>query len=201
MSSPRAWLPLLAVLLLPATAEAHLVSARFGDFYTGFLHPLTALENLLPWLALGLLGGLQRDLLARWLLLVFPTGIAAGILLAVAAPGFAAITRVNVASFIVVGALVVLARRLSTATLLGLAMLLGIAHGYDNGLALPPGGNVLLFLAGVVTAGYLVVALAAGGATALVATRAWGAIAVRAAGSWITAIGVMVAGVGFLAPA
>ena len=195
------WLPALAVAMLPATAEAHLVSARFGDFYTGFLHPLTALESLLPWVALGLLGGLQRGGLARWLLLAFPAGVAAGVLLATLWPGQAGIAGVNIASFVVVGALVLLAVRLSPSALLALAALLGVSHGYDNGLALPPAGNVLLYVGGVATAGYLVVALTAGAATALAATRPWGSIAVRAAGSWITAIGVMVAGLGLLAPA
>jgi hydrogenase/urease accessory protein HupE len=197
----RRWLPAVAVALLPATAEAHLVSARFGDFYTGFLHPLTALENLLPWVALGLLGALQPVAVARWLLLAFPAGVAAGVLLATVLPGQSAITGVNMASFVVVGVLVLLAVRLPPVALLGLAGLLGVSHGYDNGLALPPAGNVLLFVGGVATAGYLVVALTAGGATALAVARPWGRIAIRAAGSWITAIGVMVAGLGLLSPA
>ena len=40
------------VLCTTTTAHAHSVNKQFGDFYGGMLHPLTALEHLLPILGL-----------------------------------------------------------------------------------------------------------------------------------------------------
>jgi hydrogenase/urease accessory protein HupE len=66
------------LLCLPEQAAAHLVSTRFGELYSGLLHPLTTLQHLVPWLALGLLGGLQAPRTARWALLAFPLAVLAG---------------------------------------------------------------------------------------------------------------------------
>ena len=59
---------------------------RFGDFYGGVLHPLTALEHALPILALGLLAGQQGERAARWLVLVFPLALLIGAVLATVMP-------------------------------------------------------------------------------------------------------------------
>ena len=71
---------LLAVA--PLTVQAHLVSTRFGDFYGGMLHPLSALEHALPWLAVGLLAGFQGARFGRWILLAFPVGLLLGLMYA-----------------------------------------------------------------------------------------------------------------------
>src|SRR5206468_543392 len=50
---------LTALLLLTQMqiADAHIVSARLGDFYAGALHPLLTLQDVVAWAALGLLAG------------------------------------------------------------------------------------------------------------------------------------------------
>ena len=58
---------LLVLLLLTDTASAHAVGARFGDYYAGLLHPLTAFEHLLPILGICLLAGFQTPRVARWI--------------------------------------------------------------------------------------------------------------------------------------
>ena len=78
---PRALLALLPALLLSTPAEAHIVASRLGDFYAGALHPLTGLVDVLLWAALGLLAGMQPPGRARWLVLLFPLGLLAGLLL------------------------------------------------------------------------------------------------------------------------
>lgn len=188
-----------ALATLPFPASAHLVSTRFGDFYTGLLHPLTAFENALPWLALALLAGLQPVRQARWLLPVFPLTVAVGAVLATVSPALSGIATVNAGSFVLLGALVAFARELRPNVLLVIGGLLGLTHGYDNGLAFVRGGNLLLFIGGVASAGYLVVALAMACTHTLTRSRAWGSIAIRAIGSWIAAIGIMMAGLS-LAP-
>lgn len=184
----------LPVLMMPGPAQAHLVSTPFGEFYGGILHPLTALEHLLPWIALGLLGGLQASERARWLLLVFPcsvfVGVCAGVLLG--APAW--LSAANLASLVVLSLPVVLALHLPLWLLGGLAALFGLTHGAANGGALLPGGDATLFVLGVTAAGYLAIALVTAGAFTLVHRFDWGGIAVRAVGSWIAAIGILMVG-------
>lgn len=175
----------------PAAAQAHLVSTRFGDFYGGMLHPLTALGHLLPWLALGLLAGLHEVRSGRWVLLALPAGLLFGILLSRVPPDLTLVPGVNVVSFVLLGALVAFAWHLPTSALVALGAVLGSTHGYQNGLGLTEQSNVVLFVAGVTVAGYVVVTLVT--AFALVFSRRtnWGRVAVRAAGSWIAAVGIM----------
>jgi len=68
----RRWALVPALALAPFAAEAHLVSTRFGELYSGLLHPLTTLLHLVPWACLGLLAGLQRAETSRWVPLAFP---------------------------------------------------------------------------------------------------------------------------------
>lgn len=190
---------LFALLFLaPAMARAHLVSTPFGDFYGGMLHPVTALEHLLPWLALGLLAGLQGTRPGRWMLLVFPIGLLVGLGLVRWVPLLAPFSSLNVVSFIVLGALVASAWCLPLWALAGLGLVFGISHGYENGLAMTQQTNVALFVGGVATAGYVVVTLVAALISFLSQRRRWLRIAVRAAGSWIAAIGIMMVGLSFV---
>ena len=184
--------PLVAAFLLgyaPA-AEAHLVSTRFGELYSGILHPLTTLQHLVPWLALGLLGGLQHPETGRWALLAFPLAVIAGVVFAALLPGIGFVDDLNVLSFIVIGALVALAYRTGPVALLSLVVLFGLSHGYANAAELS-GFPWVLYVIGVAFSAYALVALSAGGTQALTAGPAWGTIAVRAVGSWVAAAGVM----------
>jgi hydrogenase/urease accessory protein HupE len=72
------------------------------------------------------------------------------------------------------------------------AVVLGLVHGYFNGAAMTAAKLGLLGLAGIVSALFVVAALAA---ALVVALRApWTRIAVRVAGSWIAAAGVLLLG-------
>ena len=191
MKTPVALLLIGSTLaLVPGVAEAHLVSTRFGELYSGMLHPLTTLQHLVPWLALGLLGGLQHPETGRWALLAFPVAVLLGVVLAALAPGLGFVDDLNVLSFIVIGALVALAYRTGPLPLLTLVVFFGLTHGYANAAELS-GFAWVLYLTGVGFSAYVLVALAAGSAQALTAGPGWGTIAVRAVGSWVAAAGVM----------
>jgi urease accessory protein len=186
--------------VLPRPASAHLVNARFGDFYGGMLHPLISLENVLPWLALGLLAGLQGSRLARWMLLVFPAGVALGVLASrLMPPPESLLLGVNVLAFVVIGGLIVLARPLPAALFIGLGLVFGLTQGWENALAISGATNPVLFFAGITTASYIVVTLVTAATETLLRQADWVRIAVRAAGSWLTAIGLLVAGVKLIA--
>ncbi len=188
------FLALLYVLLLaagPTTAHAHLVSARFGDFYGGALHPLTALEHVLPWLAMGILAGMQEPKWGRWILLAFPLGLASGTALALVIHDEPLVSTLNIASFVLVGTLVAAAWRLPKPLLIILGVAMGLTHGYENGTAMTAETNKLLFVSGVACVGYVVITLATAATLTFLRGEAWRQIALRALGSWVTAVGLM----------
>jgi hydrogenase/urease accessory protein HupE len=175
-------------------ALAHSVSARFGELYSGLLHPLTTLIHLVPWIALGLLAGVLETSKARSVLYAFPAAVAAGALTASVLPDFGWVQTVNVMSFVVLGALVVLSRDLSLATFGSLTVVFGITHGFANNATDLSGGPLLLYVAGIALSAYLTVVLTTAIAHFLKQRTRWGNVAIRAAGSWIIAIGVVFGG-------
>jgi hydrogenase/urease accessory protein HupE len=179
--------------LAPVNAHAHLVSTRFGDFYGGMLHLCLTLEHALPMVALGLLAGLQAPRTGRWILVAVPLGLLCGVLLAMAVPDLAPLVWANQASFVIPGLLIAAAWRLPMAALVGLGWLFGLSHGYGNGLAISAETNAYLFALGVLACGFVLLALVAAATVAWTQRATWAAIAVRAVGSWIAAIGLMVA--------
>lgn len=188
---------LLAVALMVLwshNAHAHLVSTRFGELYSGLLHPMLALEHVVPWLALGLLGALAGRTTSRWAVLTFPLSVLAGVLLAAAAPAASLTDMANLGSFVLLGGLVAANVSLSPTLFVPLVILLGLSHGYGNSAEELSGKDLLLYAIGVALAAYLTVTLVTAGAFALARERRWGNIAVRAAGSWVLAIGLVFGG-------
>jgi len=179
----------LAGVLVPGAVHAHLVDARFGDFYAGLIHPLTSLEHVFPIVAIGLLAGQQGARNARVVLGCCALGLLMGVVLGQQAAGSVWPAYVNAASFVVLGGLVALARRLPRWLLATAAVVFGLTHGYANGSAMRPEMLVVNFDIGVVCAGVAVVSLGAGIVLSL--KRPWSKVAVRVLGSWIAAIGLM----------
>jgi urease accessory protein len=163
-----------------------------GDFYAGFLHPLTALEHVLPFLALGVLCG-QQGQRAQAALPLFWIALMLGATAALWLPGLAAVDLTNILSALILGVLIAAAFPLPVPVYLALALVFGLSHGYANGTAITPLVKPYLFipgvgLAGLVVTGYGVIM------TDYVLRRkvGWMTIAVRVAGSWIAAIGLLV---------
>jgi hydrogenase/urease accessory protein HupE len=191
-----------AVLLLaPSAAEAHLVNTRLGDFYGGALHPLTAFEEVLPWLALAALAAFQGAARARWLVVVFPLSLFAGCALSQLLPSPSFIPAIAVALIAITGLSVAAAVRLPLPVLLGLAAVMGFVHGLQNGQAMTATTDQLLFILGVTGIGYGVMTIATGAAIAFLrGAGGWRPIALRASGSWVAAVGIMVMGLQFVTP-
>lgn len=193
---------LVAAVTLVASAraaEAHIVASRLGDFYTGALHPLTDLQDLILWAAMGVLAGSLGASRGRWLVLVFPLGLLAGLVL-VRAVGFVSVgPAADAGMILVLGLLLAAAARIPTALLCAIAFGLAAMRGAANAGDLGPETNQLLFAAGLACAGYAAITLTM--ALTLVFRRpdagpsaAWRGIAIRAFGGWIAAIGLMMAG-------
>lgn len=179
---------------LPAAAGAQ--GDPYADFLAAFLHPLTSLDHGLALLAVGLLAG-QRSPPATCSILIALLG---GVLLGVCTGMYLplpdsigdAIAPINVASVLVLGALVALAPPFPLAVLLGIAAVTGMSHGVDNGLEISTRSASLAVLLGVGLAG----ALAALPAAVIIGRLpgGWPRIGVRVLGSWIAAIGLIVLG-------
>jgi urease accessory protein len=181
-----------ALVLLPASAQAHLVNTGLGPFYDGVSHFALTPEDMLPALALALLAGMRGAAAGRLALFVLPAAWFAGGLVGLAFPTAAATGAMTTVSLLVLGGLVAADARLPPAWVGGLAMVFGLVHGYFNGAAMAEAKLGALGLVGIVLTLFVTIALAA---ALVVALRApWTRIAVRVAGSWIAATGLLVLG-------
>jgi urease accessory protein len=191
-----------AALLASGAAQAHIIGGRLGDFYAGAAHPLTDLQDILLWLSLGGLAGSLGAAKARPLILLFPLGLLAGV-------GLHEATRLTldgplVAAALLVGLGLLLAAQLHLprALLAALAFGLALVCGASNAAAMTGETNATLFAAGVAAAGYATITLVAALTVAFLeaaGSASWRRIALRALGSWIAAIGLMMGGLAFAA--
>ncbi len=95
-------------------------------------------------------------------------------------------------SFLVLGGLVAADRPINVKVGVALAVALGLVHGQMNGAELGTGGLGVVGLLGTVGCLFVVVSLTAGFVVSL--ERPWTRIAVRVAGSWIVATGLLYVG-------
>jgi hydrogenase/urease accessory protein HupE len=183
---------LFAFAMCAAPAEAHLNSTGMGPIYDGLVHFLTSPEDLVPVLALALLAGLRGAAYGRRALFVLPVAWLLGGLI-----GLTALTAndhpiVAAAWFLLLGGLLAADAKLSLRVTTALAALLGLYHGYLNGAGMGQPGTAAVALLGLVFAVFVLIALAA---AFVVQLRAhWARIAVRVAGSWIAASGLLMLG-------
>ena len=191
-----------ALLAQAQVAEAHIVAIRLGDFYAGALHPLTDLQDVLLWLAIGLLAGSLGALRGRWLVLVFPIGLLAGLAFGEKASAIAANPAVDAVVAVVLGLLLAAGARVPTILLCAMAFVLAALRGAANASDLAPNTDRLLFAGGLACAGYAAITLIMALTLAFRGpladnSKAWRGIALRALGGWIAAIGLMMAGLAF----
>lgn len=179
-----------AALLKPANAAAHLVTTGMGPVYDGIGHLLLTPEDLVPALAVALYAGLRGRAPGRRALFFFPLAWLIGGFIGLAAntlPTF----PVSAFSFLLVGILIAADLRLPDNAFTVLAIAVGIMHGFFNGIALKagPGGLGLL---GIMSALFVLVAIVSAFVVSL--KPPWTRIAVRVAGSWVAAMGMLMIG-------
>lgn len=180
------------MLATPATAQAHLVNTGLGPFYDGVSHFALTPEDVVPAVALALLAGLRGTRAGRLVLFTLPASWLAGGLVGLDVPLLGTATLVTTVSFLVLGGLVAADAPLPPRWIAGLALALGVLHGGANGAAMAQARLGALGLVGVTSAIFVVVALVAALVVALRAPSA--RIAVRVAGSWIAATGLLLLG-------
>lgn len=187
------WTSAAGVLLSwPGAAQAHLMTTGLGPVYDGISHLFLTFDDLLPVVAMALLAGLNGPAAGRRALFLLPAawlaGGTAGHLTGIA-PLPAGVTSL---SLLVLGILTAADLKLRPVVVTALAVALGTMHGWLNGASIALAGREATGLVGIAGAIFLLVALV----SALVVSlrRPWTRIAVRVAGSWIAAIGLLLLG-------
>jgi len=190
----RRYLPLSLVFLFfwPYPAHAHLVSTGFGPFYDGIMHLAMSPDDLLGVLALALLSGLVGARHGRAVLFTLTSAWLIGGLFGLQITTEISLPVANTLSFLLVGVLVAADHKLPLALVVGLAVALGLLHGFLNGTAMAWTGGGFRALLGIATGVFVVVTIVAAFVVSL--RSAWTRVAVRVAGSWIAAIGLLMLG-------
>ncbi len=192
LPTSRVALLVAAVLLVGVSpARAHLVTTGLGPLYDGAAHFFLSAEDLVPVLALALLGGMRGPRPARWTLFALSTCWMAGSVV-----GWHAGTPLGdllpAVAFIVAGGLVALDAALPAAVLAGLAGLIGLGQGWGYGSAAAAVDLSWPALAGCAAAVFVTFALPV--ALVLPLRSRVARTAVRVLGSWIAAAGVLLLG-------
>lgn len=201
LGSFRIGAAVVALVTAPATADAHLINTTLGDFYGGMLHPLSGVEDIVSWFALAVLAALQGPEKARWLLFAFPLSLAAGALLSVFAPALPITPVWSIAVVAVTGLAVAAAVSLPQPAFIGLGIFVGLVHGYHNGQAMTQDTDRVLYISAVAVVGYIFMTLMTGLAIHFRQGGGdWRDIALRASGSWVAAVGIMMIGLQLRAP-
>jgi hydrogenase/urease accessory protein HupE len=181
-----------AFAMCAAPAEAHLNSTGMGPIYDGLMHFLTSPEDLVPVLALALLAGLRGAAYGRRALFTIPTAWLLGGLIGLTAAAANPHPIVAAAWFLLLGGMLAADAKLSLRVTTAMAALLGLYHGYLNGTGMGQVSSAAVALLGLVFAVFVLVALTA---AIVVQLRAhWARLAVRVAGSWIAASGLLMLG-------
>jgi urease accessory protein len=175
--------------LTPISAHAHLVQTGFGTFYDGMVHLVLTPADLLIVLGLGLLAGSSGAAAVRGVLLALPCAWLIGGLIGFLSSNVYVLPWATTLSFGLVGLLVALNAKLPRPWITSFAGVAGLLHGYINGSTMAPEVQDWLSLAGITTVVFILVTWLA---ALVVALRAdWARMAVRVAGSWIVAVGLL----------
>ena len=180
---------------VPVTAHAHLTRTGLGPLYDGVAHLLLSFEDLLPVIALALLAGLNGPSAGRRVLFVLPLAWLVGGLAGFLGKAGMLPDDVTALSLLALGGLTAASARLSPAWATALAVVLGLMHGAMNGAAIAAAERHASGLVGIAGSVFVVVAL--GAAFAVSQRSAWTHVAVRVAGGWIAAVGLLMLGWAF----
>jgi urease accessory protein len=178
-------------------ALSHEAASHAPALLTGAINYLSGVEYVLGATAVGLLAG-QHD---RYVIAASLAALAMGLIGGALASDYAVtvpyVHVISLAGAAGVGVIVALRLPVGLTVMAGIGLLLGLAQGYSNGGMIPIAAAGVLFVAGIVGACLSILVLAS--ALALAARASWQAIAVRAAGSWIAAIALIVLALEFSA--
>jgi hydrogenase/urease accessory protein HupE len=180
------------IAIVPSIAEAHLVTTGLGPFYDGAMHLLLSPGDLLGLVAAVLLAGLCGPKAGRWIVIALPLAWLIAGLIGLNLPVGVDLPWLSVVSLVILGGLVAVNPAMTPAVVAAMAASFGALHGLLNGSALAAIGAGPLSIAGIATTVLVIGLLCSAGVVSLKA--AWTRVAVRVAGSWIAAVGMLMFG-------
>ncbi|MHC5108941.1 MAG: HupE/UreJ family protein [Planctomycetota bacterium] len=184
---------LLAIWAVPQPAEAHLVNTGFGPFYDGIMHLFVTPADLITVLAIAMFAGLRGAASARYALFLLAGGwMVGGYVTLLLAQGDIDLPLVAALAMLVGGLLVAVDVRMPISLVATCAAVAGLFCGTLNGAAMAASSGGMRAVFGVTIAVFVIASIT----SAVVVSKGigWPRIVVRVAGSWITAIGLLMAG-------
>jgi len=182
------------IATIPVEASAHLVNTGLGPIYDGVAHFAMSPEVILPIVALGVLAGLRGLAHARIAVLLLPVAwIAFGLVGMVLGP-LAINPAYESLPLLILGGLAAADIRMPAWCVALLAVLLGAFEGCNFASAYAAGRDGVPAVIG--SAGLVFVLIALVSAAVLKANWDWTRIAMRVAGSWTAASGLLLLGWG-----
>lgn len=184
----------LLAVMAPMAAQAHLVTTGMGPIYDGISHYGLSPEDFLPVIALAFFAGLRGPAMSRWMLAGLSFGWIAGGALSLEGLMFpvTSLSFATAALFLVAGGLLSANLKLPPLLGIGVAIALGLVRGAADLAGAMASPSHMLTLLGMTAAAFTTFALAA--SLTLPLQRMWMVIAVRVGGSWIAALGLLLAG-------
>lgn len=179
-------------LLVPSVAQAHLVTTGLGPFYDGATHVTLSPDDWLGLLAASLWAGLRGPQAGRWTLAVLPMAWLFGAWAGLFALSIPDVPGLSIISVIVLGFLVAVDAKLPVWSVPTLAGVFGLLHGVLNGTSLRAADGSFLNVLGIVTTVFILLLLVSAAVVSL--RRPWTRVAVRVAGSWVVAVGMLMFG-------
>jgi len=190
-STPQLCLLGAITLVMPVLAQAHTAGGEAAGFWSGLRHPASGMDHVAAMLAVGLWGA-QLGAPALWVLPVtFPIVMAFGGMLGLIGVAIPGVELGIAASGILLGLMVLLARRPPLIIAAVLVGFFAIFHGHAHGTELPDGANAMLYSVGFVVSTGLI--HAAGISIGLLHRWSAGRVVIRLAG-----LAIAVAGGGYL---
>ena len=182
----RFWYLGFLVLLFPQLAHAHLVSTGAGPFYDGSAHFFVSFEEILPVIALSLYAGLRGTRYARWTLVIVPACWILGSGIGMRIPD-TPLFLVSTVLLLLCGVLLASDWKISVAAYCWIAAVISALLGFVNGVAMRSAGASAVL--GAVIAALIIAVFAS--ALAVKLSAGWTRIAIRVAGSWLAALGLL----------
>jgi urease accessory protein len=185
------------IAICAAPAEAHLNASGMGPVYDGMAHFLMSPEDFVPVLALALLAGMRGASYGRRALFVLPVAWLLGGFFGLPESAVNGSAVLSAIWFLLLGGLLAADIQLPLLLITLLAVVLGLHKGYLNGAGMGQPETAAIALVGLASAVFVMIATVSAFVVTLRAERA--RIAVRVAGSWIAASGLLMLGWAFRA--
>lgn len=143
---------LLAVVLIPVSAQAHFDVSHGAGFIQGFTHPIDGLDHLAAMVAVGL-WATQMDRRALWAVpLTFVAVMILGGFLGTTSLAIPFVEQGIAYSVLILGVLITAAIRLPMAQSAAIVALFALLHGYAHGAEMPSSASGLSYGLGFILA-------------------------------------------------